>query len=1188
MFNPQRTNHYPTSEGGCGLLIGGGITDSAALVWVFVGVALNSIYLIGASGESSSSEESDWDTPAEARSPPPWIPNGEMAGEPRSVSQLEEALREWLKANRRLHESRRATLVRALVAEADLEKNMHGGFLRSPECVRQSHAFGCHHSSDRYFRQCLRKSAFDFPESQACGPTLESCDVGNCDTTIHQNKAWKDDIDIERWAQNRQHAIQRADERRGYSFTCGGKVLDQRFMGQLTDRWKPPSAKRASSKVELAQERKVAQEKDDPGRTSPERFGISQVHMTPQDLIAAWKTLLKHDERELGWSPLAYPLTLREAMNLISAHGRTIERGIVASLEWSELRDTIELDGTEVRPLVRELVLDSLIEAIVADPGHTLSNVQVRKGAPTPGEGENDMEKIVARPCRTGLYAPSDFDMETECIASRRPPTWELQLEHVHGYGGLRNTAPNLFYTNDGKFVYYTAAVGVLAQTQPGTREFVQNDTCCPDPTQGTASPPTAPSTQASGCLDRDVHSMEGSIANSEYQTGEQVDALPLSGDESSEKFSLTVQTPGGHRIKLVDSGLIDLVSEKVNKPNGDGPIQLLGVELCSGKMQGSRKSPQVGGWTATAYKSAQHPHTSNTRVLADESQGYGELDLTVSTLQTEASRENTEIEIPTRNIAKHRSNSAPFSKEGVVQCAVSGYEDETCKEIKRIYLDEGSGGLCALAFSGKEGRLLTAVALDNAHTVSVFDWESGRKLGGGIGYKGVPPQVLGCVWDEMSENGEEAYLTFGIKHVKIWTQIGPGSPSLFHAASCSWSEKDMSQELEFAREFKIPCDAGRRPHAVRCFDVDMDRNLIIVGTRECDIWEFFFGPSLNQKTAQSGAESFFAPQRLVSGHASDLYALATHPSKGDVYATACHSKEVQVWSSSKRRRIGSIVTASGPVESVAFSEPHGKHLALGLATGAVEVFNQQRTQIAFHKRCGRGIRDIKYSPDGKIMATGGHDMVIDLYKVAENYRPEWHTWTSKVGFPVLGIWPDGCDGSDINSVCVDPKTKSMVAAADDFGNVRLYRYPCVVEDAGCRIEGGHSAHVMMCRFTCDGERVISVGGRDRAVCQWRVKRAGCSASRGETDCSENDAAKVELQESRAVQAASFLKVSLDKQLRELKRKKSSTKVHVNPLGKVWGPVDRKGVRFGWIDSNLSTNSSQATQDRLGLGKQDD
>lgn len=64
-----------------------------------------------------------------------------------------------------------------------------------------------------------------------------------------------------------------------------------------------------------------------------------------------------------------------------------------------------------------------------------------------------------------------------------------------------------------------------------------------------------------------------------------------------------------------------------------------------------------------------------------------------------------------------------------------------------------------------------------------------------------------------------------------------------------------------------------------------------------------------------------------------------------------------------------------------------------------------------------------------------------------------------------------------------------LLVAADDFGHVRLYNYPCCNVSSAYAAEPGHSSHVMMARFTCDASRVISVGGYDRAVFQWEVIR---------------------------------------------------------------------------------------------------
>ncbi len=47
-----------------------------------------------------------------------------------------------------------------------------------------------------------------------------------------------------------------------------------------------------------------------------------------------------------------------------------------------------------------------------------------------------------------------------------------------------------------------------------------------------------------------------------------------------------------------------------------------------------------------------------------------------------------------------------------------------------------------------------------------------------------------------------------------------------------------------------------------------------------------------------------------------------------------------------------------------------------------------------------------------------------------------------------------------------------LVVTSDDEGRVKLFNYPCVVEDAPHRAYRGHSSHVMGVRFNADDSLV--------------------------------------------------------------------------------------------------------------------
>ena len=96
-----------------------------------------------------------------------------------------------------------------------------------------------------------------------------------------------------------------------------------------------------------------------------------------------------------------------------------------------------------------------------------------------------------------------------------------------------------------------------------------------------------------------------------------------------------------------------------------------------------------------------------------------------------------------------------------------------------------------------------------------------------------------------------------------------------------------------------------------------------------------------------------------------------------------------------------------------------------------------------------------------------------------------WDTWTCTLGWPVQGIWSQGMDGSDINSVSRSA-SGHLIATADDFGKIRLFRYPAVTKGAACLSYSGHSSHVMNVSWTAGDECLVSCGGNDKCVMQWK------------------------------------------------------------------------------------------------------
>ena len=101
-----------------------------------------------------------------------------------------------------------------------------------------------------------------------------------------------------------------------------------------------------------------------------------------------------------------------------------------------------------------------------------------------------------------------------------------------------------------------------------------------------------------------------------------------------------------------------------------------------------------------------------------------------------------------------------------------------------------------------------------------------------------------------------------------------------------------------------------------------------------------------------------------------------------------------------------------------------------------------------------------------------------------------WASWTSPLGFDVMGIYGNGMGGGDINAVARSQE-QQWVAVADDCGLVRLLNYPSVVKAAPGYGHRGHASHIERVGFLAHDYRVITCGGADKATYQWRIRGPG-------------------------------------------------------------------------------------------------
>ncbi|GMF47257.1 unnamed protein product [Phytophthora fragariaefolia] len=305
----------------------------------------------------------------------------------------------------------------------------------------------------------------------------------------------------------------------------------------------------------------------------------------------------------------------------------------------------------------------------------------------------------------------------------------------------------------------------------------------------------------------------------------------------------------------------------------------------------------------------------------------------------------------------------------------------------------------------------------------------------------------------------------------------------------------------------------------------------------------------------------------ITRGHCRmEVWGLACHPTKPE-YCTVGDDQTIRVWcldrlSQPRVQRLECVaracaLTDSADIVAVGFG---GRNAVTGLSkaaqakTGGIVLlcYSNLSKKVFEDRPSKQAISEMKFSPDGSVLAVGSHDHKIYLYCLDRNATKitksgffdkhqsyvthfdfsadgqilqsncgayellfsnattgkhitsasstrdtSWHSWTCVLGWPVQGIWPPCSDGTDVNAVARNLR-EDLLVTSDDFGLVKLYRYPCVAKNASSLDHRGHSSHVTNVRWSHDDSYVVSVGGNDRSVMEWKVLNENESSQPGQ------------------------------------------------------------------------------------------
>ncbi|KAM6956836.1 echinoderm microtubule-associated protein-like 4 isoform 2-T2 [Aplochiton taeniatus] len=277
-----------------------------------------------------------------------------------------------------------------------------------------------------------------------------------------------------------------------------------------------------------------------------------------------------------------------------------------------------------------------------------------------------------------------------------------------------------------------------------------------------------------------------------------------------------------------------------------------------------------------------------------------------------------------------------------------------------------------------------------------------------------------------------------------------------------------------------------------------------------------------------------------VQGHTDELWGLASHPYR-DLFLTCAQDRQVCLWNAVDHSLEWTrLLDEHG---HCADFHPSGAVVAIGTHSGKWYALDAEtRDLVAIHTDGNEQLSVMRFSVDGTLLAVGSHDNFIYLYTVSEKGRKysrygkcsghssyithldwspdnkfimsnsgdyeilywdipngckyirnrseckdiDWATYTCVLGFHVFGVWPEGSDGTDINAL-IRSHHRKVIALADDFCKVHLFQYPCSRAKAPSHKYSAHSSHVTNVSFLHNDSHLISTGGKDTSIMQWRL-----------------------------------------------------------------------------------------------------
>lgn len=311
----------------------------------------------------------------------------------------------------------------------------------------------------------------------------------------------------------------------------------------------------------------------------------------------------------------------------------------------------------------------------------------------------------------------------------------------------------------------------------------------------------------------------------------------------------------------------------------------------------------------------------------------------------------------------------------------------------------------------------------------------------------------------------------------------------------------------------------------------------IVIGFKTCEIIEIY---STDGRNCHNSA--------IVSGHYSPkVKGLSTHPFKPKFFCSVSDDKTIRIFDADEKKQLRACsLSARG---SCCSYSPDGQTIIVGFGSGIINqedrkeggyvLLSEEDLTIVHEGRDSKQIiTDCKFNADGQAFALGSGDGCIYVYNTKDasalarcrghsgkithidlstdgrfmmsndvngelifwdilkgdqqaprNMREiQWITNTCVNSFITQKIWSISKD--IVYNSTARSNSKELVASVDNFGDVRVFKAPCLREDPPFIVCHGHARNALNCQFACDDSRLFTSGGTDGCIIQWKVQSA--------------------------------------------------------------------------------------------------